>query len=74
MPLKDGIETFKIISSSGLNTETPVIMLTANAISGMEEEYKNIGFCDYLTKPINASELETVLMKHLPKDKVKLTS
>ena len=74
MPLKDGIETFKIISSSGLNTETPVIMLTANAISGMEEEYKNIGFCDYLTKPINASELETALMKHLPKDKVKLTS
>jgi CheY-like chemotaxis protein len=74
MPLKDGIETFKIISSSGLNTDTPVIMLTANAISGMNEEYKNIGFCDYLTKPIKSSELEAALMKHLPADKVMLTS
>ena len=74
MPLKDGIETFKIISSSGLNTDTPVIMITANAISGMNEEYKNIGFCDYLTKPIKSSELEAALMKHLPADKVMLTS
>jgi CheY-like chemotaxis protein len=74
MPLKDGIETYKIISSSGLNTDTPVIMLTANAISGMDEEYKNIGFCDYLTKPIKSSELEAALMKHLPPEKVMPTS
>ncbi|MCR5420232.1 MAG: response regulator [Lachnospiraceae bacterium] len=70
MPLKDGIETFKIISQNGLNTNTPVVMLTANVVSGMDDEYKRIGFCDYITKPINPNELENTLLKHLPKDKV----
>lgn len=70
MPVKDGMETFKEISSSGLNTDTPVIMLTANAVNGMEEEYLKAGFCDYLTKPVKANELEASLMRHLPKDKV----
>ena len=70
MPVKDGIETFKEISSSGLNTDTPVIMLTANVVNGMEEEYLRIGFCDYLTKPVKADELEASLVRHLPSDKV----
>ncbi len=72
MPIKDGIETFRIISSHGLNTDTPVIMLTANAISGMDEEYRRIGFIDYLTKPINPDELEATLLKHLPEDKIRI--
>ena len=71
MPEKDGIETFSIISVEGRNTDTPVIMLTANAISGMDEEYKRLGFSDYITKPINPKHLEEMLLKHLPKDKVK---
>ncbi len=70
MPVKDGLETFREISSSGLNTDTPVIMLTANAINGMEEEYLSLGFCDYLTKPVKADELEAALLRHLPQDKI----
>ena len=70
MPDKDGIETFREISSGGLNSQTPVIMLTANAISGMDEEYRAIGFADYLTKPVKVAELETALLKLLPKDKI----
>ena len=70
MPVKDGIETFKEISSTGLNTDTPVIMLTANVVNGMEEEYLSMGFCDYLTKPVKAEELEGALIRHLPADKV----
>jgi CheY-like chemotaxis protein len=71
MPEKDGIETFRVISVEGKNTDTPVIMLTANAISGMDEEYKQLGFADYITKPINPNQLESVIIKHLPKDKVR---
>lgn len=71
MPVKDGLETFREISSSGLNTDTPVIMLTANAINGMEEEYLGLGFCDYLTKPVKAEELEAALLRHLPEDKIR---
>ncbi len=70
MPDKDGIETFRIISAEGKNTDTPVIMLTANAISGMDEEYRRMGFADYITKPINPKHLESTLLRHLPKDKV----
>ncbi len=74
MPEPDGIETFKVISKEGLNTDTPVIMLTANVVSGAEEEYKKIGFVDYLSKPIHGEDLEAALIRHLPPEKVIFTS
>ena len=73
MPAPDGIETFKVISKEGLNTDTPTIALTANALSGAREEYKEIGFTDYLSKPIKSDVLEELLIKYLPKEKVELT-
>ncbi len=70
MPDPDGVQVFKIISVVGMNTETPVIMLTANVLDGAAEEYRQLGFADYLSKPIKGSELEAVLAKHLPEEKV----
>ena len=70
MPEPDGIQTFKMICENGLNTSTPVIMLTANVVSGAEEEYKSIGFADYLSKPIHGEDLEAALRKHLPDEKI----
>ncbi len=76
MPNKDGIETLN--EMHGLqgtpNDQTPVVCLTANAISGMREMYINAGFDDYITKPINPDRLEGTLLKFLPKDKVSLIS
>ncbi len=66
MPKKDGIETFREIAATGMNTGTPVIMLTANAESGARDEYRKIGFVDYLTKPVDSAELERSLAAHLP--------
>ena len=76
MPDKDGIETLKEMKETAdtPNKETPVICLTANAISGMREMYTNEGFDDYLTKPIDAERLETMLLQYLPKEKVTVTS
>ena len=76
MPDKDGIETLKGMKAitDTQNTLTPVICLTANAISGMREMYTNAGFDDYLTKPIDAERLETMLMQYLPDDKVTCVS
>ncbi len=76
MPDKDGIETLKEMKAitDTQNTLTPVICLTANAISGMREMYTNAGFDDYLTKPIDAERLETMLMQYLPDDKVTCVS
>ncbi len=47
------------------NFSTPVIMLTANAINGMEEQYLNKGFNGYLSKPIEKDKLFSILKKYL---------
>ena len=64
MPKMSGTETFhKLQEIEGFNT--PVISLTANAISGMREKYLAEGFSDYLSKPIDKTELNRVLNKFL---------
>lgn len=64
MPGLSGSETFKILKSNK-DFEIPVIVLTANAIAGMKEQYLEKGFNDYLSKPINKEELEKVLKQYL---------
>lgn len=72
MPEPDGIETLHLLrgQKEGLNTETRVIALTANAIAGVREEYLREGFTDYLSKPIEAEKLERLLKKQLPPELV----
>ena len=53
-----------------MSEETSVVMLTASAMAGMREIYLREGFDDYLSKPIEVSELETVLERHLPAEMV----
>ncbi len=70
MPDPDGIATFGMIRKEGMNTDTPVIMLTANALSGAEEEYLNAGFSAYLSKPVRGKDLEAALLSLLPPEKI----
>ncbi|MDD6194641.1 MAG: ATP-binding protein [Lachnospiraceae bacterium] len=72
MPNMDGIETLQKMKQSKdhLNEDTPVIALTANAIVGAREEYLEVGFTDYLSKPIHEEELMQTLRKYLPKELV----
>ena len=64
MPKMSGKDTFSKLKEKN-NFNTPVVILTANAIKGMKENYLNIGFNDYLSKPIDKEELEKVLIKYL---------
>ena len=67
MPGLSGVETLKIMKRDKILSEkTSVIMLTASAMAGMREIYLREGFDDYLSKPIEVSELESVLERHLP--------
>lgn len=66
MPRMGGIETLHKLKEKE-DFKTPVIALTANAISGMREKYLNEGFDDYLSKPIDKIELGRVLHKFLDK-------
>ena len=72
MPEMDGVETFQKLreDTTGLNYATPVIALTANAIAGAKEEYKKLGFDDYLSKPMKGEELEEMIQTYLPEDKI----
>jgi len=67
MPQMDGVDTFHVINDRQLAPQTPIVMLTANAIEGDRERYLDMGFHDFLSKPIIAEELERVLLKNLPK-------
>ncbi len=76
MPEMDGIETLHEIQklSDFPNQDTPVIVLTANALSGAREGYLREGFADFLTKPIDAGLLEQTVAMYLPEDLVHRTA
>lgn len=49
---------------------TPVIALTANAVTGAREMYLKEGFQDFLSKPVKPEKLEKMIMEILPAEKV----
>ena len=52
MPVMGGEETIKHLKSFP-DFKTPVVALTADAMSGAEEKYKGMGFDEYLCKPFS---------------------
>ena len=76
MPEMDGTQTFHAIreQSYGFNIATPVICLTADAVSGAREKYLSEGFNDYLAKPVTLSDIERVLKKYIPPEKIIMAS
>ncbi len=72
MPEMDGIETLKrlrkIHTDSGRGLT--VIAFTANAVSGAREMFLEEGFDEFVSKPVEHSELEHVLRKVLPKSAI----
>lgn len=70
MPEMDGIETLHKMHSieNYPNRRTPVVALTANAISGVREKYLEEGFDDFLAKPINPDKLEKMVADYLPQE------
>lgn len=76
MPDMDGIETYQNMKmlEDNPNKDTTVVMLTANAIMGAKEEYLGIGFSDYLSKPVQAPKLESMILKYLPEELVQRTT
>lgn len=71
MPEISGIEVLRHVKASGgVNIDTPMVVLTANAIIGAEQQYMEEGFDGYITKPVKSSELEDIVMKFVPEDKI----
>lgn len=71
MPEMDGIETLKAMKEK--YTELcPIVVLTANAISGMKEMYLSEGFDDYLAKPTKPDELDEIILKYVKAEKIEM--
>jgi len=69
MPEMDGIEaTRRIRELEGWNREVPIVALTANVVSGIEQIYLNNFMNDYLSKPIDVTSLNLCLRRWLPKE------
>jgi signal transduction histidine kinase/ActR/RegA family two-component response regulator len=68
MPKMNGVEALENLKNIvGFNM--PVVALTADVISGMEDKYISQGFDDCLAKPIVEEELYYMLKKYLKESK-----
>lgn len=57
MPVMDGVEAMDAIRAENLCPDTPVVALTANAVTDVEREYKAHGFAAYMLKPVTQDSL-----------------
>jgi len=70
MPEMDGVETLHRMRrlTDYPCKDTPVVVLTANAVAGAREQYLKEGFDDFLSKPIVPDKLENMIQKMLPEE------
>jgi signal transduction histidine kinase/ligand-binding sensor domain-containing protein/DNA-binding response OmpR family regulator len=66
MPVMDGYQaTREIRRQEQGNGRIAIVALTADAMQGTEQQCRDAGMDDYLTKPLNRSRLKTTLAKYL---------
>jgi CheY-like chemotaxis protein len=65
MPKMDGIEATAIIRKMGYTA--PIVALTANAIVGNDEMFRQNGFDDFISKPIDIRQLNAILNHYVRK-------
>ena len=71
MPGMDGVETLrkmKMLDHKCVNS--PIIMLTANAMNDAKDFYLRQGFTDFISKPITEQSICQMLLKYLPAELV----
>lgn len=76
MPELDGVSAMKIIRTLSpyyaAGGTAKIIVLTANAVTGVRQQLMEEGFDEYLGKPMNFKQLERLLIQFLPKEKFQL--
>jgi signal transduction histidine kinase/DNA-binding response OmpR family regulator len=67
MPQMDGIETVEKLRAAGY--KLPIVALTANALTGNETMFREKGFDDFISKPIDIRRLNTSLNRFVRNEK-----
>lgn len=71
MPFMDGYEATRIIRASGITAETlPIVAITANAFEDDIRNCLNAGMQAHISKPVDISNLKTVLEQWLEPKKL----
>ena len=70
MPIMDGVETLQKLRLLPSHEKDVVVALTANAVAGVQDEYLQLGFQGYLSKPLGDKELDECLLSFLPSDTI----
>jgi CheY-like chemotaxis protein len=70
MPEMNGVEAMRRIRAlrKGYYKNIPIVVLTANAVSGAREMFLHDGFDEFLAKPIELLEMTRILKKMLGGD------
>ena len=75
MPVMDGVKATKIIRNSKpgtfSNKDIPIIAMTAHAMEGHKINCIEVGMNDFISKPINAVKLLSIVSKYVKKDLMK---
>lgn len=68
MPVMDGISALKHIKAQTFNEDTPIIAVTAHALSGEKDRLLREGFNSYMTKPIDETMLRHTIYEYCDLD------
>lgn len=66
MPRKDGYQAcreIRVWEAKNKHDHMPIIALSANVMSDVQEKCVEAGFSDYVTKPVDFIDLSTALSK-----------
>lgn len=73
MPIVDGFEaTIAIRNTHNLNQFTPIIALTASALSDQKRQAMIIGMNDYISKPFGPTQIQEILLRFAQKQEIQL--
>lgn len=76
LPKMDGYEATQVIRKieKSRNRRTPIIAMTANAMTGDKERALAAGMDDYIAKPVKLQDLKSACEKWIPRQQSKQTS
>lgn len=69
MPGQNGVEAMKLVRQLDNGRSVPIVALTADAMRGRDKYFEEMGFQDYLAKPVSQYHLKRIIVRYMPFEK-----